>query len=230
MKITTKHIFLDNFLLGILAGIAIAIAGLLNITMLSIDQKILGGILFSVGLLTVCYFGLHLYTGKIGYVLENKKIFLISLLIMYIGNIVGAVAFGYICRLCNIMNSPLADTIIKVSSKKVLDLGNGSGQNWLQMLGLGFMCGCCVFIGVDIYKKNKNWFIKIIAIVLAVAFFVITGMEHCVADMFYLAIGNIYATNFIGAFMGILIATIGNSVGAIILYLLVNNSTLRERI
>lgn len=230
MPITTKNKYLDNFLLGILAGIAIAIGGMLYLICLTYVNKYLGGVAFSVGLLTVCYFGLHLYTGKVGYFLENKKDFILSLVIMFIGNAIGAIAFGYFLRVVGFNSGAIAKTIASVSSKKTIDYGNGTGQSWWHMLVMGFMCCNLVFLGVDIYKKNKNWLIKIIGIVICVAIFVIMGMEHCIADLFYLAIGNAYITNPLGSLLGILLSTVGNTIGALVFYQVINNSSCKARI
>ena len=62
---------LSEFIKAILAGAAISIGG---IVFLSCDVKYVGAFLFSTGLVTVCMFGFNLYTGKIGYVLENDKV------------------------------------------------------------------------------------------------------------------------------------------------------------
>ena len=228
MKITTKITFLDNFLLGILAGVAIAVGGVLNIVCLSIGQKLLGSVSFSVGLLTVCFFGLHLFTGKVGYFSENNRKFLLSLLIMYIGNVIGAVGFGYILRAVGFADGDFMNTVNSVSTKKLIDIGSGVGQNWITMFGLAFLCCNLVFLAVDIYKKNENWFVKIIGIVICVALFVYSGMEHCVADMFYLAVGNQFAINLLPSILGILVSSLGNAFGAIALHEIVKYSSLNH--
>ena len=70
-----------NFLLGIAAGAAIAFGGLLNIIVktyltgdVSILGKLLGSALFPIGLCLVCFLGFNLFTGKIGYLLDKKKV------------------------------------------------------------------------------------------------------------------------------------------------------------
>ena len=66
-----------SFLKGILAGLAIGFGGFLYILMVFLISgelgKALGSLLFAVGLFTVCTFYLHLYTGKIGLVYEEKQ-------------------------------------------------------------------------------------------------------------------------------------------------------------
>ena len=225
-----KNVYLGNFILGILAGMAIAIGGLLNIVCLTFGQKILGGILFSVGLITVCFFGLHLYTGKFGYILENNRKYYISLLIMLLGNFVGAVLFGYFLRLVGLHNGECANTIAAVSLKKTLDLGSGTGQPWWKMFVLSFMCCNLVFLAVDIYKKNKNWLVKLGGILICVPLFVILGMEHCVADMFYLAVGNRYFELPLECITALFVSIAGNSLGAVFFYLVINKSSLAKKI
>ena len=217
-QITTKHLYLDNFLLGILAGIAIGVGGFLNLLLSSTGieaLKYLGGFVFSVGLFTVCFFGLHLYTGRIGYVLDNSRKYAISLALMYLGNIIGAVGLGYLLRLTGISTTGiLTETATNVANNKIINIA-GVGQSALRMLIYSFFCGIMVFLAVDIFKKSKNWFIKVGGLVICVALFVITGMEHCIADMFYFALANEYGVDFLASLLAVLIATAGNSLGAI---------------
>ena len=91
------------FLKGVLAGISIGFGGFLYILMVFLipgeGGKVLGSLLFAVGLFTVCTFYLSLYTGKIGLIYEKKqtKTFYLSLPIMLVGNAVGAIGLGYLC-------------------------------------------------------------------------------------------------------------------------------------
>ena len=55
---------------GALAGLCVSIGGCV---FLACDNKVVGAFLFSVALLTICYFGFSLYTGKIGYIVESHS-------------------------------------------------------------------------------------------------------------------------------------------------------------
>ena len=79
LLLTMKQVLM-HFLKGILAGLAIGLGGFLYIIMtfalhgeLAELGKVLGSLLFSVGLFLVCKFSLSLYTGKIGLIYEEKK-------------------------------------------------------------------------------------------------------------------------------------------------------------
>ncbi len=214
-QLTTKHKYLDNFILGILAGFAIGVGGFLFLLMKACGLNFLGGFLFSVGLFSVCFFGFHLYTGRVAYVGDNDRSYGLSLAIMYFGNIIGAVGFGYLMRLTGIATDGiLKDIANTVATNKIISVSGGEGQSALKMIIMSFFCGIMVFLAVDIFKKSKNWFIKIGGLVICVALFVICGMEHCIADMFYFAINNSYS-NFLPCLLAILLATAGNSLGAI---------------
>ena len=56
--------YLKTFVLAVLAGISIGLGGLV---FLSVDDRVIGAALFTIGLFTVCTFGLNLYTGKVCY-------------------------------------------------------------------------------------------------------------------------------------------------------------------
>ena len=85
----SKHT--KNLIKGIYAGVMIGIGG---IVYLSLDNKIAGSFFFSIGLLTICMYGMNLYTGKIGYILINKKDYLIELLLSLVGNLIGTFTVG----------------------------------------------------------------------------------------------------------------------------------------
>ena len=75
-----------TFVSGILAGISIAIGGLV---FLSVENRVIGAALFTVGLFSVCSFGFHLFTGKVCYVFQNDKEYAIQLPVIWLGNLVG---------------------------------------------------------------------------------------------------------------------------------------------
>ena len=106
---------LYSLLMGILAGIAIGLGGLLFIistTYIKGDLgKAIGALLFPICLFMVCTFGLHLYTGKIGLIFENKqeKSFYLSLPIMFIGNLIGSI----------IIQNPLNQTTVKLPNLQI---------------------------------------------------------------------------------------------------------------
>lgn len=211
---------LNVFLLGILAGAAIGLGSLLFTILNTHGLKSLGSVMFAVGLFSVCFFGFFLYTGKVGFFLDdkNKKAYAINLLVGYVGNIVGAVAFGYLMRLIFMsFHSETMEGIKKIVSSRLVDLGNG-GSPAFKQLGTSFFCGVLVYLAVHFWKKPLKFVYRTIILVMCVFLFVYFGYEHCIANMFYFSYGNAWGAQ---ALINILLVTIGNSFGALFVRLIV---------
>ena len=69
---------------SILAGIAIGIGGS---AYLSIDNHIVGALVFSLGLLVICFWKLDLFTGKLCFI--SKPSGLVYLVFVYLCNLIG---------------------------------------------------------------------------------------------------------------------------------------------
>ena len=195
--------FLRTFLPAVLAGICIAIGGTVY---LSLDNKIAGAVLFAVGLYTICINGLNLFTGKVGYLVNNKAPYLLELCIIWLGNLAGtALSAGLL--LCTKLSAGAAvDTVAKVCAGKI-------ESSFLSLFILGIFCGMLMFIAVDGYKRVQNPLIM----VFCVAVFILCGFEHCVADMFYFTLARVWSADVL---LRTLVITLGNGVGAVLLPLL----------
>ncbi len=215
---------------GILAGLAIAFGGLLFLFSISfipsdfvIDPKLIGALLFPVGLLLVLYFKLNLYTGKIGMAFRNKRLdkkglnVFEWLLWILIGNAIGAFALGlviyYIQR--GIPESPFSKAIMSTGSSRVIEF---TFKSIFQMFYKSVLCGILVYVSVYLFNKLKLQFEKVIAVIIPISFFVYAGFQHCVANMFYLAASGLWNINFL---VGLIICILGNSIGAILIDLFV---------
>ena len=81
---------------SILAGIMIGIGGTIY---LSLDNKIVGSILFAIGLFIIVVYSFNLYTSKIGYLINNfNKKYIRELIITLIGNFIGTFFVGFILK------------------------------------------------------------------------------------------------------------------------------------
>lgn len=211
-----KRLF-SVFISSVTAGILISIGGLVFLS--AKESSLIGAsLLFAFGLFVVIFLKLYLYTGKIGYVFENKPSFLLNLLICLIGNAIGSVGTGYLfyfghtcdSRLNVIYQNALALSETKLSSSPV------------NLLILSFFCGILIFLAVEIARRDFHPLIKAIGIFLPVAIFILTGFEHCVADMFYFSAANAWNGKAIGS---ILLIILGNSAGSIAFYGLIRCSS-----
>lgn len=193
---------------GIMAGVCIGIGGFAYIAATAVGERLLGSFFFSLGLLLILYFGFYLYTGKIGYVFENKKDFFIDLLTMLFGNLIGAGLAGYGIRLTKVYNT-YKETIMSVANGKL-------GDSWLSILILAILCGILVFAAVDVYKKDFHPVVKVINVIFCIGIFVVCGFEHVVADMFFFSLANVWSWH---ALFYVFLMAVGNSIGAILVYL-----------
>lgn len=206
-----KHFF-RIFASGILAGVMISLGGLAFVASVSFETtglgRILGSFLFATGLMGVCFLSLFLYTGKIGYVFQNKTSFLWDLLIGYLGNLAGSLFMGFIVSLIPLFND---GTIGKSFDGIAIGRDVLTGESWWSALLLSFVCGILVFVAVEVFKK-KGGVMGTIGLIFAVAAFVVTGTEHTIANMFYFSAAGYWS---LGAFLNVLVTTVGNSLGAI---------------
>ena len=212
--------FLKSFLLSIAAGLSIGIGGLLNVVCTSKGLPILGNILFATGLFTICIFGFKLFTGQVGYLFakDNKKEFLIQLVIFYLGNFIGAVGFGYLLRLTAVFSEDINNTITSIAHHKLVSLSSSTdvGQPFYSVIILAIFCGLLVFFAVDLFRNEKiHPVVRFFGLVLFIGGFVICGFEHCIADMFYFGFaGTFTSTNLVSTILSILCGSTGNIIGA----------------
>ena len=90
-------------------------------------------------------------------------------------------------------------------------------QGYLSAFILAIFCDIMIYVGVEGYKSIPHEFGKYLALFFGVTVFVICGFEHCVANMFYFTVGQAWSVE---AVFYLLIMTIGNAVGGVLVPLL----------
>lgn len=191
---------------SILAGICIAIGGT---AFLMIENKIVGALFFTIGLFVICTHGFNLYTGKVCYVFENDKTYAFSILIIWAGNLIGTALVALLELLTRY------GEVLQTKAQVLCDLK--CNDNLLSIFILAIFCNICIYIAVDGFKNNPHEVGKYIALFLGVAVFILCGFEHCVANMYYFAIGGAYSLH---AFGYLIVMTLGNAVGGVFIPLI----------
>lgn len=194
-----------TFLPAILAGLAIGLGGAI---FLSVENKVIGAFLFSLGLLTILTHGFNLFTGKVGYLFENKPSYLGTLGIIWLGNFIGTGIFALLLRFTRVYQSLLARADVITAIK--------TDDTPISVFLLAIGCGMCMYIAVQSYKTTQS-FQRVILVVLPVMVFIIAGFEHCIANMFYYWIVWLRGGFEIKALVYIILMSLGNSVGALII-------------
>jgi formate/nitrite transporter FocA (FNT family) len=174
--------------------------------------KVLGSLLFAVGLFLVCTFYLYLYTGKIGLIYEGKqeKYYYISLPIMLVANAIGAFALGYLCFAIFRNNTTIMEVVNNTCSIRT-SLNNF--DSYLSTIIKSILCGLCVYIAVKCFSLNRLKPIGISLLVLFIFIFVYCGFQHCIANMFYFGFGNHINGNM---FINLALVIVANSIGPIV--------------
>ena len=186
---------LKTFRESLCAGILITIGGTV---FLSCENKTVGAVLFSVALLCICYKSYYLFTGKIGYIVEQhtKQDFL-NLAVGLFGNLAATFLLGMLLR-----------TVLPNIGEKAAEMCSAKlAQFPLYTFIRGFFCGILMY-------KEKN---SVLGILFCVPVFILCGFEHSIADMFYLGASGIFSVKII-LFTALVVA--GNTFGAIVLPLL----------
>ncbi len=201
--------YLKIFVSSIFAGLCIALGATVYLSMLAINQKFIGSLLFGVGLFTIISFGLWLYTGKIGFVVNEKTNYLLKLVICFIGNIIGAIILPLINGLTRYKET-LKQTALSLIETKQSD-------EWYSILILSILCGMLIYIAVKGQNVCKTNIGKTLIIFLAVSAFIMSGFEHVIANASYYAYAQVFDFTVV---LYIILMMIGNSIGAIILEVL----------
>ena len=197
---------LQTYISGIMAGLAIALGGTVY---LSVENQIVGALFFTVGLFTVCTMNFQLYTGRVCYLFENDKNYGLQLPLIWLGNLTGAVLTARLLMLTRIAPKLAGSAALFCETK----LSDKLGSSFL----LAIFCNLLIFIAVDGFKHHSHEIGKYLGLFFGVVAFILCGFEHCVANMYFFTIGGVWSLR---TLLYILVMTLGNSVGGLVLPLL----------
>lgn len=180
------------FLLAIMAGVFIGLGFVYcSIANVTGAGKIVGGLVFSLGLMLVVVLGGDLFTsttmtliprasGKItwGQMFSNWGV-------VYAGNFVGSIFLVAIILLSGHpweSSGSVAVFYINTTEHKLT-------HTFIEALFLGAMCNLMVCLGVWMSYAGRSLFDKMIACLFPVGLFISCGFEHSVANMFMIPMG-----------------------------------------
>lgn len=190
-----------TFLSALMAGAVIGVGGTVY---LSVENTVVGSLLFTIGLFVVCTKGLHLFTGKVCYVFDNDRAYALALPVVWLGNLCGTAGVALLeqgTRLAS-LSARAAD----ICAAKLAEPLPGA-------FILAIFCNAMIYIGVDGYRTNPHELGKYLALFFGVSVFILCGFEHCVANMYYFTMGGAWSARTVGY---LLVMTLGNAVGGVI--------------
>ena len=195
---------LKTLILAIAAGAFIAFGAQGSLTaMAGTDAmsfgfaKLLGGIVFSTGLMLIVFTGAELFTGNvlIGISVLEKKASVMQLIrnwiIVYIGNFIGAAIVATLIHFANAYHGTgevLGVLGLKVAYGKV-------NLTPTQAFASGILCNWLVCMAVWMAAAAKDVAGKILAILFPITTFAMCAYEHCVANMFMITNGLLVKTS-----------------------------------
>lgn len=154
-------------------------------------QRLLSGLVFSLGLILVVVGGAELFTGNILIVMAwasgkvRTRLLGLNWLVVYVGNFVGAGATAVLMlwtRQYEFSNGQLGLQALTVANTK-------SGLDFWQAVALGILCNALVCLAVWLTYSARSTTDKIMAIVPPITAFVAAGFEHSVANMYFIPMG-----------------------------------------
>ena len=225
---------LSQVALGVLAGGFIGL-GAMFFTLVVSDAslgfavaRLLGGVVFSLGLILVIVAGAELFTGNNLLVMAvvagriRALRFLQNMVVIYLANLVGAVGLAGLVALSGhwqMGGSAVGKTAVSIAAVKC-------ALPFDEAFFRGLLCNILVCLAVWLAMAGRTVTDKVLAIVFPIAAFVACGFEHSVANMYFIPLGiflreqavasgtaNLDALNWVGLARNLLPVTLGNLVG-----------------
>jgi formate/nitrite transporter len=150
--------------------------------------RVLGGMVFALGLILVVVGGAELFTGNALMVMAavDARITPGALLrnweIVYIGNLIGAVGLALAFGLSGLLDGPMGEVAARAAVAK-------AGLDPVEAFVRGALCNALVCLAVWLSFAARTATDKILAVLWPVAGFVALGLEHSVANMFLFPAG-----------------------------------------
>lgn len=187
---------------AVMGGISISCGAIIY---LSLENHIVGALLFSIGLFTIYTFGFHLFTGKVCDIPNHSPAYFIELVRVYIGNAVGTVGMGYLLPLTRL--SRLADRAAQMTNMKLSD-------SLFSTFVMAVLCGLMMCIAVKGFQSIREGAGKYLALILPVMVFILAGFEHSIADLFYFTLAGAWGSK---AVLYSIVIALGNAVGGVLI-------------
>jgi len=189
--------FWSMLALAVLAGLFIGL-GAEFFTLVITDSglgfgmnKLVGGLVFSLGLVLVVVAGAELFTGNNLIVMAwvNNKLTLGQVMrnwvTVYFGNLIGslgAVMLMYLTRQWAFANYHVGAMALNIANAKV-------NLSFTEALARGILCNALVCLAVWLCVSGRSVADKILAIIFPITAFVASGFEHSIANMYFIPMG-----------------------------------------
>ena len=214
---------LQMLVLAMLAGAFIGFgAAAYTAVMTGVDPnfgpaRLLGGVVFSLGLILVIVGGAELFTGNALMVMAavDRKISIQQLLrswtVVYVGNLIGAASLAVVFGYSGLLDAQMGATAVKLAEAK-------ANIPLFEAIVRGALCNALVCLAIWLTFAARSVTGKILAIIWPISGFVLLGLEHSVANMYFFPQGWAAGANvsFGAALANLAYVTVGNIIGGAI--------------
>jgi formate transporter len=223
--------WLTQALLGVLAGAFVGL-GALMFTLVASDatlgfaaSRLVGGLVFSLGLILVTVAGAELFTGNnlIAMAWASRQVSTAELLrnwaTVCAANLVGAAGLALLVWLSghgSMNGGAVARTAVRIATAK-------AELPWAEAFFRGVLCNVLVCMAVWMAMAGRSVTDKAIAIVFPITAFVAAGFEHSVANLYFFPLALLLGAPLAAADIArnLLAVIAGNIVGGSVLVALV---------
>lgn len=238
---------LSMLMLGILAGAFIGLGALYYVLIKSdaslsfATSQLVGGLVFSLGLILVIVAGAELFTGNnlLAMAWADGKISTFELLrnwtVVCGANFIGAVGLALLVFLSghtDMNNGAVGDQYVRIAAAKC------AMPFWTAFFK-GVLCNVLVCLAVWMALAGRSVIDKVVAIIFPISAFVAAGFEHSIANMYIIPVAmllqefgnsgsNVDAITWPGFFGNLVPVILGNIVGGSVLVALVYRTIYRQ--
>ena len=186
--------FLASFMLAIVGGGGIGF-GALYYTIVASDPtfsfatvRVVGGLVFTLGLALVLVGGAELFTGNNLIVMAwasgkvSTRTMLRNWTIVWFGNLLGSlglIALVFFSHHLDLNDGRIGLSVLNTAAGKIR-------PDMVTLFFKGVLCNVLVCAAVWLAYAGRSVTDKIVAVILPVSAFIAAGFEHCVANMYFL--------------------------------------------
>lgn len=179
----TKEELLVFFLMAISSGIVIGVGGvssLLANTLLGEWGRLVGAILFSLGIYAIVVYEMRLFTGMVADIptlgLKNTW----QLAVCFLGNVIGVALIALVAKFSFAAETVIPQAKAAISAKLYAEDGT------LKAFCSSVLCGVLITISVKSVKfAPKKGVSSSVGVMFPIVVFAFCGFDHSVANMLY---------------------------------------------
>ncbi len=208
----TKHELAVFFLMSICSGMMIGIGGVASLvaqTTLEEGGKLVGSVLFSLGIFAIITYEMRLFTGMVADLPKMGWKNTWKLPLCFLGNMIG-VAFVALL----VYFTPLREAV--VTQSKLISASKLEANRWtLSALCSSILCGALITLSVwSVNHTPRKGLNATLGVTFPIIVFAFCGFDHSVANLLYFYLSGTFSWQVVGYEV---LCIVGNVLGGIIL-------------